>query len=58
MKKKLTAILLAVFLVTGLAGCGSKVPAGTVATVNGVAITEENAATFFPNLNLANVTIK
>jgi parvulin-like peptidyl-prolyl isomerase len=41
MKKKLTAILLAVFLVTGLAGCGSKVPAGTVATVNGVAISQE-----------------
>jgi foldase protein PrsA len=41
MKKKLTAILLAVFLVTGLAGCGSKVPAGTVATVNGVAISHE-----------------
>ncbi|MBQ2003802.1 MAG: SurA N-terminal domain-containing protein, partial [Peptococcaceae bacterium] len=33
--------LLAVFLVTGLAGCGSKVPAGTVATVNGVAISQE-----------------
>ena len=41
MKKKLIAILLAVFLVTGLAGCGSKVPAGTVATVNGVAISQE-----------------
>jgi parvulin-like peptidyl-prolyl isomerase len=41
MKKKLTAILLAVFLVTGLAGCSSKVPAGTVATVNGVAISQE-----------------
>ena len=41
MKKNLTAILLAVFLVTGLAGCGSKVPAGTVATVNGVAISQE-----------------
>ncbi len=41
MKKKFTAILLAVFLVTGLAGCGSKVPAGTVATVNGVAISQE-----------------
>ena len=41
MKKKLTAIFLAVFLVTGLAGCGSKVPAGTVATVNGVAISQE-----------------
>ena len=41
MKKKLTAILLAVLLVTGLAGCGSKVPAGTVATVNGVAISQE-----------------
>ena len=41
MKKILTAILLAVFLVTGLAGCGSKVPAGTVATVNGVAISQE-----------------
>ena len=41
MKKKLTAILLTVFLITGLAGCGSKVPAGTVATVNGVAISQE-----------------
>lgn len=41
MKKKLTAILLAVFLVAGLAGCGSKVPEGTVATVNGVAISQE-----------------
>ena len=41
MKKKLAAVLLAVFLVTGLSGCGSKVPAGTVATVNGAAILQE-----------------
>ena len=41
MMKKLVSVLLAVFLVTGLAGCGSKVPAGTVATVNGVAISQE-----------------
>ena len=41
MKKKLAAVLLAVFLVTGLCGCGNKVPAGTVATVNGVAIAQE-----------------
>ena len=41
MKKKLAAILLCTFLVTGLTGCGSKVPAGTVATVNDVAISQE-----------------
>ena len=38
MKKILAAILLAAFLLTG---CGSKVPASTVATVNGVAISQE-----------------
>ncbi len=41
MKKQLAAILLGAFLVTGLTGCGSKVPAGTVATVNDVAISQE-----------------
>ena len=41
MKKKLAAILLCTFLVAGLTGCGSKVPAGTVATVNDVAISQE-----------------
>ncbi len=41
MKKKLAAILLGAFLITGLTGCGSKVPAGTVATVNDVAISQE-----------------
>lgn len=41
MKKKLAAILLGAFLVTGMTGCGSKVPAGTVATVNDVAISQE-----------------
>ena len=38
MKKILAAILLTAFLLTG---CGSKVPAGTVATVNDVAISQE-----------------
>lgn len=41
MKKKLALLILGVFLVTGLFGCGNKVPAGTVATVNGVAISQE-----------------
>lgn len=40
MKKKLTAVLLCVFLVTALTGCGNKVPAGTVATVNDVPISQ------------------
>ena len=38
MKKILAAILLTAFLLTG---CGNKVPADTVATVNGVAISQE-----------------
>lgn len=41
MKKKIAAIILGAFLVTGLTGCGEKAPAGTVATVNDVAITQE-----------------
>ncbi len=41
MKKKLAAVVLGAFLMTGLAGCGSDVPAGTVATVNGAAISQE-----------------
>ncbi len=41
MKKKIIAILLVAFLTVGLFGCGSKTPAGTVATVNGVAISQE-----------------
>lgn len=41
MKKKLAVFVLGVFLVTGLAGCGNKVPAGTVATVNGEPISQE-----------------
>ena len=45
MKRKLAAIVLGAFLVTGLAGCGNKVPEGTVATVNGVAISQEELDT-------------
>lgn len=41
MKKKLAALVLGAFLVTGLTGCGSKVPDGAVATVNGEAIMQE-----------------
>lgn len=41
MKKKLAAMVLGAFLITGLTGCGSKVPEGTVATVNNVAISQE-----------------
>ena len=41
MKKKIIAVLLVAFLAVGLFGCGSKTPAGTVATVNGVAISQE-----------------
>ena len=41
MKKKIALLVLGAFLVTGLAGCGSKVPDGTAATVNGVAISQE-----------------
>ena len=45
MKRKLAAIVLGAFLMTGLAGCGNKVPEGTVATVNGVAISQEELDT-------------
>ncbi len=41
MKKKLAAVVLGAFLMTGVVGCGSDVPAGTVATVNGAAISQE-----------------
>ena len=50
MKKKLAAILLCTFLVTGLTGCGNKVPAGTVATVNDVAISQEELDIIIPVL--------
>lgn len=41
MKKKLAVVVLGAFLVTGLFGCGNKVPEGTVATVNGAPISQE-----------------
>ena len=41
MKKKLALLVLGVFLVSGLFGCGNKVPEGTVATVNGEPISQE-----------------
>lgn len=41
MKKKLAVVVLGAFLVTGLFGCGNKVPDGTVATVNGAPISQE-----------------
>lgn len=41
MKKKLAVLVLGTFLVTGLFGCGNKVPEGTVATVNGEPISQE-----------------
>lgn len=41
MKKKLAAILLIAFLVTGLIGCGNKVPDDAVAMVNDVAIMQD-----------------
>ena len=41
MKKKLAVLVLGAFLVTGLFGCGNKVPDGTVATVNGEPISQE-----------------
>lgn len=41
MKKKLAAILLGAFLITGLTGCGSDIPEGTAAVVNDVAISQE-----------------
>lgn len=40
MMKKIALIVLSAFLVCGLFGCGSKVPADAVATVNGEAITQ------------------
>lgn len=45
MKKKLAVLVLGTFLVTGLFGCGSKVPEGTVATVNGEPISQEELDT-------------
>ena len=41
MKKKVAVLALSAFLLTGLFGCGDKVPDGTAATVNGVAISQE-----------------
>ena len=41
MKKKVAILALGAFLMTGLFGCGDKVPEGTAATVNGVAISQE-----------------
>lgn len=41
MKKKVAVLALGAFLMTGLFGCGDKVPAGTVATVNGAPISQE-----------------
>lgn len=41
MKKKMAVLVLGAFLVTGLFGCGNKVPEGTVATVNGEPISQE-----------------
>ncbi len=41
MKKKVAVLALGAFLMTGLFGCGDKVPAGTVATVNGEPISQE-----------------
>ena len=41
MKKKMAVLVLGMFLVGGLFGCGPKVPEGTVATVNGEPISQE-----------------
>lgn len=41
MKKKIALLVLGAFLISGLAGCGNKVPEGTVATVNGEPISQE-----------------
>ena len=41
MKKKVAVLALGAFLMTGLFGCGDKVPEGTVATVNGTPISQE-----------------
>ena len=41
MKKKVAILALGAFLMTGLFGCGDKVPEGTVATVNGTSISQE-----------------
>lgn len=41
MKKKVAVLVLGVFLMTGLFGCGDKVPEGTVAMVNGTPISQE-----------------
>jgi peptidyl-prolyl cis-trans isomerase C len=50
MKKKLAVVVLGAFLVTGLFGCGNKVPDGTVATVNGEAISQETLDTNYSQL--------
>ena len=41
MKKKMAVLVLGMFLVGSLFGCGPKVPEGTVATVNGEPISQE-----------------
>ena len=41
MKKKAAILVLGAFLMTGLFGCGDKIPEGTVATVNGTPISQE-----------------
>lgn len=41
MKKKVAVLALGAFLMTGLFGCGDKVPEGTVAIVNGTPISQE-----------------
>ncbi len=41
MKKKVAVLALGAFLMTGLFGCGNSVPEGTVATVNGEPISQE-----------------
>lgn len=41
MKKKIAMVVLGLFFVSALAGCGNKVPADAVATVNGEAIVQD-----------------
>ena len=41
MKKKAAILVLGAFLMTGLFGCGDKIPEGTVVTVNGTPISQE-----------------
>ena len=50
MKKKLAVLVLGAFLVTGLFGCGNKVPEGTVATVNGEPISQEELDTNYSQM--------